>query len=88
MSYFILEKEFILILISIFFLSFTIFNPIYINGNSQFTTTNGVVSGTGIATDPYVIENWSINAGSSIGIHIRFTTAYFIIRNCDIYNGN
>lgn len=64
------------------------FNTIYINGNSQFTAANGVVSGTGIATDPYVIENWSINAGSSIGIHIRFTTAYFIIKNCHIYYGN
>jgi parallel beta-helix repeat protein len=63
-------------------------SPIYISGNSEFTTANGVVSGSGSQSNPYIIENWSINASSSYGIRIYSTTAYFIIRNCFIYYGN
>ncbi|MDI6707608.1 MAG: hypothetical protein QME47_00720, partial [Candidatus Thermoplasmatota archaeon] len=28
--------------------------PIYINGNSQFTSANGVTSGSGTESDPYI----------------------------------
>ncbi|MEW6069366.1 MAG: right-handed parallel beta-helix repeat-containing protein [Candidatus Thermoplasmatota archaeon] len=61
--------------------------PIYIEGNADFTAANGVVSGTGGATDPYIIENWDINASTAHGVHIRNTTAYFVIRNCTIRDG-
>ncbi len=63
-------------------------NPISINGDSGFTSTNGVVSGAGTKNDPYIIENWSISASTTIGIYIYDTSVYFIIRNCYIYNGN
>lgn len=44
-------------------------------------------SGNGTLTDPYIIENVTINALSvSSGIEIWDSTAYFIIRNCTLYN--
>ncbi|MEW6069374.1 MAG: PKD domain-containing protein, partial [Candidatus Thermoplasmatota archaeon] len=61
--------------------------PIYINSNSQFTAANGVVSGSGTASNPYIIEGWDINAKTKNGIDIRNTTAYFTIRNCCIHDG-
>ena len=62
---------------------------IYINGNSQFTSANGVSnpSAAGTASDPYIIENWDINASSAHGIYIENTNAYFIIRNSVVHDG-
>ncbi len=34
--------------------------PILITSDSDFTSVNGVVSGSGTATDPYLISNWQI----------------------------
>jgi parallel beta-helix repeat protein len=61
--------------------------PIYINGNAGFILANGVTSGSGTGNDPYIIENWRISAKNNYGIRIYNTTAYFIIRNCYIYDG-
>ena len=61
--------------------------PIYINDNSNFTSANGIVSGSGTAADPYIIENWDINADGAHGIHIESTDVYFIVRNCIIHDG-
>jgi parallel beta-helix repeat protein len=66
---------------------YTTHSPIYIDGNANFTAENGVSSGTGTQSDPYIIENWDINASSANGIDIRNTTAYFIIRNCYAHDG-
>lgn len=60
--------------------------PILIHSNNQFTSANGVVSGSGTQSDPYIIESWAINASSANGIDIENTTAYFVIRNCQIEN--
>jgi hypothetical protein len=62
-------------------------DPIYIIGNDNFTSANGVVGGSGMADDPYIIENWDISPGSSSGIEIGNTTAYFVIRNCYVHDG-
>ncbi|MEW6069364.1 MAG: right-handed parallel beta-helix repeat-containing protein, partial [Candidatus Thermoplasmatota archaeon] len=59
--------------------------PIFVEGNQNFTYENGVTSGSGTATDPYIIENWKINATTANGIEIRNTNAFFVIRNCEIY---
>ncbi|MEW6070333.1 MAG: right-handed parallel beta-helix repeat-containing protein [Candidatus Thermoplasmatota archaeon] len=59
--------------------------PIYIEGNENFTAENGVRSGSGTENDPYVIENWEISTGATEGIFIKDTSVYFIIRNCLIY---
>lgn len=61
--------------------------PIAIVGNSAFTPANGVSWGSGTQANPYIIENWEIDASSADGIAIKGTTAYFVIRNCYIYNG-
>ncbi|MBA7598034.1 hypothetical protein ES703_05043 [subsurface metagenome] len=61
--------------------------PIYIISNDNFIPANGVVGGSGTENDPYIIENYSINAENVEGIDIRNTTDYFIIRNCLVENG-
>ena len=44
-------------------------------------------SGSGNWTDPYIIENVTIDGqGSGSCIEIRFSNTYFIIRNCLLYN--
>lgn len=63
---------------------------IHINGNKDFKKPfeeNGVISGSGTVTDPYLIENLEINAESTTGILIENTDAHFIIKNCYIYGG-
>jgi predicted TIM-barrel fold metal-dependent hydrolase len=60
--------------------------PILIQNDYQFTAANGVVSGSGTVSDPYIIENWVIDASGSNGIDIQNTTTYFIVRNCLIRN--
>lgn len=62
-------------------------SPIKIEGDPQFTLANGVVAGDGSISNPYIIENWSINASSDQGIFIRNTTKHVVIRNCYIYDG-
>ena len=60
---------------------------ILIDGNSQFTPGNGVVSGSGSAADPYIIANWEIDASAGDGIKVANTDAHFVIRNCAISGG-
>lgn len=62
---------------------------ISITGDSQFTSANGVVSGDGSASDPYIIENHSIEESSWIdGILVQGTTKHFVIRNCYIHGSS
>ena len=64
--------------------------PIYINGNSQFTAANGVVKGDGTENNPYVIQCWDIDASTVPspygGITIENTDAYFVIRKCAVHD--
>jgi parallel beta-helix repeat protein len=60
---------------------------IYINGNGDFTNTKGVLSGSGALYDPFIIEQWDINASITYGIVIKNTDAYFIIRNIWVHDG-
>ena len=62
--------------------------PIHIVGDENFTPANGVVSGSGMENDPYIIEGWDIIAENTHGIWIEDTTAYFIIRYCHIHGGD
>jgi len=55
-------------------------NPIHIDGDMEFTFENGVVSGDGTETNPYIIKNWSIDPVKNIGILIENTNSYFIIK--------
>jgi parallel beta-helix repeat protein len=66
---------------------FNVHDPIVILIIDDFTLDNGVVSGSGTIDDPYIIEDWGIDASSSTGIYIEGTDAYFIVRNCFIHDG-
>ncbi len=61
--------------------------PIFIDGDKSFTPANGVGGGSGTLLNPYLIENWNINASGVTGIDIRNTTAYFIIRSVFVGQG-
>lgn len=60
---------------------YTPHDPIFIDGDDDFTEENGVTGGTGDINDPYIIEGWEISTGYE-SIKIIHTTAYYIIRNC------
>ena len=66
------------------------YSPIRIDSDADFTIpTNGVTSGTGTIGDPYIIEDWVIDAtGYGCGIYIGNTTAHFEIRDCVIYDAS
>ncbi|MHA2029186.1 MAG: right-handed parallel beta-helix repeat-containing protein [Candidatus Kariarchaeaceae archaeon] len=65
--------------------------PIRINSDSDFTSDNGIIGGSGTETDPYIIQGWNITTSGEWpgvnGIFIAGTTAYFVIRNCWIATG-
>lgn len=62
---------------------------IRINNNADFTSQNGVVSGSGTQSDPYVISDLDIDAhGEGDAIYIGNTTAYFIIKNSYLHNAS
>jgi len=74
-------------------ISYTVHSPISINGNAQFNHTNfpnnGVVSGNGTVSNPYIIEDWDINStGTLFAIYIFNTTAHFKIMNCYLHNAD
>jgi hypothetical protein len=46
-----------------------------------------VTGGSGTESDPYIIENWAIDATGTYGIWIRNCTVHFVVRNCLIENG-
>jgi len=56
-------------------------SAIEIQADSQFTYGNGVTSGSGTESDPYIIEGWEIRTAWENGIRIYNTTAYFVVRN-------
>jgi len=59
--------------------------PIFITGNSGFNSSNGVSGGSGLQSDPYIIEGWEIDSTLAIGISIANTDAHFIIRNVYVH---
>ena len=54
---------------------------INITGDSQFNPANGVRSGSGTKSDPFVISNWRVS-----DISIRDTDSYVVIKNNDVTN--
>jgi parallel beta-helix repeat protein len=69
--------------------------PILINSDKDFNHAHGVSGGTGAATDPYIIEGWTIDASTTdttawpyikAGILIGQTEKNYIIRSCTIVN--
>jgi parallel beta-helix repeat protein len=64
--------------------------PISILGNAGFTPANGVVGGNGTASNPYLIQGWSISSCCGYTrILIRNTTAHFVLREVALsFGGN
>ncbi len=65
--------------------------PISIVGNAGFNRTiyknNGVTGGNGSASNPYIIEGWSIAVTTLYddGVHVEQTNTSFVIRNVYIH---
>jgi len=64
-------------------------DTIFIDGNNMFANnaSSEVWIGNGTYIDPYIIENYEINASIGHGIEIRNTNLYFIIRNVTVSDG-
>jgi hypothetical protein len=63
--------------------------PIRIVGDSDFSSANGVVSGSGTGSDPYIIELWQIGPNSGgTGLAIWDSRAHVIIRNTVFFQCN
>ncbi len=61
---------------------------IFIPSDSDFTADNGVISGNGTEMSPYIIANWMIiGPFGQPCIEIRDTSAFFIVQDCIISNG-
>lgn len=60
-------------------------SPILINGNEDLASFCTI--GDGSFDNPYIIENFSVNAYESDGILIQNVNLHVIIRNCLIENG-
>ncbi len=62
---------------------------IVINGPSDFTAANGVVSGSGTQNDPYIIKNYEIDAqGGGRAIYIGNSTKWVKIQNVHVFNAS
>jgi len=60
---------------------------IVINSDTMFTAENGVVGGTGMKSDPYIIEGWRIGPfHNRTAILIQGTTAYFTVRDVYVFS--
>ena len=61
-------------------------SPIAVYGDWQLSMV--ATSGNGTKINPYILENYTIDGmGTDKCIYMKSTTAYFIIRNCVVYNG-
>ena len=64
-------------------------DTLFIDGNNMFANnaSNEGWIGNGTYSNPFIIENYEINATLSHGIEIRNTNLYFIIKNVTVING-
>ena len=65
-------------------ISVTPHSPIFITASNEFTIDNGVRSGDGTSSNPYIISDWAIDVTGAPGIYIIGTSDYFVIRNVTI----
>lgn len=61
-------------------------DPIYIDGDTNFTATAAKEGwpGTGTLNDPFIIENYRITTNGNTAISINNTQVYFQIKNCEV----
>ena len=65
--------------------AFTPHAPIVIYGDGDFTAANGVTGGSGIPSDPYIIEGWEFDSSAGQGICLQGTTAHVVIRGNSVH---
>ena len=62
--------------------------PIHITDNAGFNTSNGVRSGSGTASDPYIISDWFFDASlyptTNAMLWLENTDKYVTVRNCQV----
>ena len=65
------------------------YDTIFIDGNNMFAdnASSEGWNGNGTYNNPYIIENYEIDASIRHGIEIRNTNSYFIIRNVTVNDG-
>jgi parallel beta-helix repeat protein len=61
-------------------------NLICIEGDSEFTWANGVVSGSGTPEDPYLISGWEIDSEYGYAIEITDTRMHFVISEVSLFS--
>jgi parallel beta-helix repeat protein len=62
---------------------------IRIDSDLAFTAENGVVSGSGTKSDPYIIEGWKIGPYPNVtAIDIQNTQAYFRVRDVYVFSSS
>ncbi len=66
---------------------YTPHDPIYIDGNDDFTAANGVTGGNGTLSNPFTIDGWEIDASLADGIEVRNTTDFFVIHRVFMHSG-
>jgi len=65
------------------------YQQIHIDNNWSAAQIAGICTGSGTYSDPYIIEDYEMDAGGSptaICINIENTLKYFRIENCTLYN--
>lgn len=69
--------------------AYTPHSPININGNADFAAQAAIEGwpGDGSEMNPYIIENYDIDATSAFGIQIKNVDVHFVIRHCYIHGG-
>lgn len=66
-------------------------DPIRIEGDSPLLlpdalSSNGIVAGTGTASDPYVIRGWDIEVeGAEIGLELTHVNAHFLVEDVRLF---
>jgi parallel beta-helix repeat protein len=73
-------------------------NGIAIHSDKEFTSANGVVSGSGTSADPFVIAGWDIDVSADpvpvilssgtviAGMFIANTTSYVMVKNVQVHS--
>ena len=62
-------------------------SPIEIDGDNDFTSENGVIGGSGMPLDPYVINSRfeiMLTSQTNVGVYIHETRAAFVVRDIKI----
>jgi hypothetical protein len=69
--------------------AYSMHNPIVIEGDEGFTAENGVVGGSGVESDPYVVSGWEIDMDGqpypNNAVWIVNTTAAFVVTDLFVH---